>query len=400
MKTTKTLGVLVFVSVALTSFWLAGNKNKLSDCPKVASTVQVGKNSVLVCNRAQVKDTINLPLSELTEEMQIVVLDPADEALVGSGYALVTDHYILVKGQQQNPYKLFDKKGKFIANIGAFGQGPGEYQNVYDQRLDEKNGRIYLLPWGSNKILVYDLKGTVLEPVRLPLSAPKGKFFVDPSGSTVSVFSLPFTGNQYVAWNQKLSGEVIGGIAPGYLAINPRNADGAFTGYNNEVSSDQNTSNLDVSLFTFDPRLDTLYHYNVKTNKLLPQFTVNFGDEKMIHSYTELPRHFITYVSEPKKISDNVTVTQAHRNFIVDKKSQKGAFIKLKNDFLGDKDIWPSFSNGYYTENMDPGKLRDQLDKILSANKDLSKNMREKLTKLKNSITDNDNNYILYAKLK
>ena len=403
MKSVKTLSIFGLISVVgLTSFWLAGNKDKLSDCPQVASTVQVGKNSVLVGNRALLKDTINLPLSELTADLQIVKLDPADNALVGNGYALVTDNYILVKGQRQNPYKLFDKKGKFLNAIGAFGQGPGEYQNVYHEQLDEKKGRVYLLPWQSDKILVYDLKGNVLDPIRLPMNVPKGKFFVDPSNATVSVFALPWTGNKYVAWNQKLTGEVNAGIEPGFLAINPRNANGQFSGFNHEVNSDQNSPNLlNVFFFTFDPRPDTLYHYDTKTNKLLPQFTVNFGKEKLpIHSYTELPNHFLVYVSEPKQISETETVTQDHRNFIVEKKTQKGAFIRLKNDFLGNADIWPSFSNGYFSQNMDPGRLRDELEKILTTNKNLSNAMRSKLTGLKNSITENDNNYILYAKLK
>jgi hypothetical protein len=88
---------------------------------------------------------------------------------------------------------------------------------------------------------------------------------------------------------------------------------------------------------------------------------------------------------------------------IVDKKTLKGAFFKLENDFLGNIEIeWPiySFNNGYFIRNYDPGDLFDALEKLLQSGKKLSPEMRDKLTKLKDSITDNDNNYILYAKLK
>jgi hypothetical protein len=50
--------------------------------------------------------------------------------------------------------------------------------------------------------------------------------------------------------------------------------------------------------------------------------------------------------------------------------------------------------------NVDPGNLYDELEKALEPGNKLSPEMRKKLTKLKDSITDNDNNYILYAKLK
>ena len=48
----------------------------------------------------------------------------------------------------------------------------------------------------------------------------------------------------------------------------------------------------------------------------------------------------------------------------------------------------------------DPGDLHDKLEEQLNSNENLTSKMRETMTKLKNSITDNDNNYILYAKLK
>jgi hypothetical protein len=75
----------------------------------------------------------------------------------------------------------------------------------------------------------------------------------------------------------------------------------------------------------------------------------------------------------------------------------------LKNDFLGGIEIeWPTYAfNGmYFVKNIDPGSLQDQLTEALETEKNLSPDMRSKITKLRDSITDNDNNYILYAKLK
>jgi hypothetical protein len=84
----------------------------------------------------------------------------------------------------------------------------------------------------------------------------------------------------------------------------------------------------------------------------------------------------------------------------------KTAYYKLLNHnelftnivFIG----WPSyaFSGDYYVRNVDPSNLKEELEKTLRSANKLSPELRSKLTKLKDSITENDNNYILYAKLK
>jgi hypothetical protein len=302
-----------------------------------------------------------------------------------------------VKGEQAIPFKLFDKKtGKFLTNIGSFGQGPNEYQLIYDQQLDEKNNRIYLLPWQTKKILVYDLKGNALNPIPLCYDSPKGNFHVNTRTSTLIVSVLPFTGAPAVVWQQTTNGKLLKSIAPGALALTPD--------FSNEMGAYRIGNNYDFHVFSFVPRADSIYRYDVSRNKLIPVFSLDFKNrEKRIHNYSELPGYYLGDLSEPSKVNDYITTTKNNRFYIIDKKTLRGAFFKLENDFLGNIEIaWPiyTFNGDYYIANVDPGNLLDQLEKTLSTEKTLSPEMRAKLTKLKNSITDNDNNYILYAKLK
>lgn len=144
-------------------------------------------------------------MSQLTEELQIVKLDNRDEALIGGWIrTTVGEKYILVSNNKQTPYKLFDRTGKFITNIGSYGQGPNEYLNTYAEQLDEANNRIYILPWQSSKILVFDLKGNALDPIPLCLRVPKGKFRVNTAKSEVTVTVLPFPKWPAVVWTQDL----------------------------------------------------------------------------------------------------------------------------------------------------------------------------------------------------
>lgn len=361
----------------------------------VATKSEVGNSTVISCNFNKLTDHVNLPLSELVEDIKLVKLDKEDDALVSTSFTTVTDHYILVRNNKQNPYKLFDKKGNFLRTIGSYGQGPYEYLNVYDDYIDEANNRIYILPWQTDKLLVYDLEGNALDPIPLLERVPKGKFYVDAKNETVSIFLLPFANIPKVAWTQDFKGIEINSIPNGHLAIEPD--------FSNEIESYNNVAAFDNFVFTFyELRPDSLYHYDIAENRLDPVFTLDFKDhEPMIHSYTELPNHFLGNVTVEKKLSDNLSTTEVPSTFIVDKETLKGAFYHLYNDFLGGMPIeWASFSNGYYVRNVEPAVFMEELSKVLKSNNDLSEAERERLSQLLDSCDENDNNYVIYGKLK
>lgn len=364
----------------------------LNEQPVVGSVKVVNGDSIWVCNFAALKDTVTLPLSAIAEEFQIVKLDGRDEALVPVRNTLVSENYILVYGQQQTPFKLFDKSGKFLANVGSFGQGPGEYQLVYDAQIDEAGGRIYILPWNAKTLLTYNLEGQYVESIPLPTLVPKGKFKVDNSNSTLSVFILPFDYLPYVAWRQDLKGNLLDTIPNRHMAVRPD--------FSNEVFSSKVNGNFDVFLFTFfELRPDTLYHLD--EGRLNPRFTLDYGTKEIpIHFYQELPRHFSGDVTVKKQIGEGSYTTEVPVNYIMDKKTLKGAFYKLINDYLGDMPANLYVSGDYYTLNMEPAALKEALKKHLEIKTDLSSKERERLQKLADNINENDNNYILYAKLR
>ena len=58
-----------------------------------------------------------------------------------------------------------------------------------------------------------------------------------------------------------------------------------------------------------------------------------------------------------------------------------------------------AFSNGYYIRNIEPGNLMTDIENALK-NQDITDEMRKKLADLQASIDENDNNYVMIAKLK
>ncbi len=379
----------------------------LNECEKVAELKQIDSHKVIVCDAELLHDTIVLPLSYFTEELQIVKLDNNKEAFVDIDAVIIGERYILIgRGYTSIPCKLFDKSGRFIANVGTYGKGQGEYHDyVRYMQLDESNKLIYLLAQSDDKILTYDLNGRYLDMIRLPTRLARGKFYVNHADSTVSIVSLPLNEGRfsvlYFAWSQTLSGKIINGLPPGSLSIENEYVLSGFY----DIISGVNVKGFDFMFYnSLSPRKDTLYHYDVKNNYLSPKFTVDFKNRSTpIHYYFELPHHYVGCTTELKEGKIHGGYWEINpKSFIVEKTTMKGAYFKLVNDFLGNMEVnWPChrFSNGYYTINYDPADLLEKLENTLANNK-MSPEMRKKLVDLKNDIRETDNNYILYAKLK
>lgn len=388
--------ILGMMGIACSLLMACSSKQKdyLNEMPVIAEKVTLPTGDLIVCDLAKATDTLDVPLSMLTEELQIVPLDNQDEALVGGWVrTTISDKYILVSNNRQIPYKLFGRDGKFICTVGSFGQGPNEYQLTYAEQLDEKHNRIYIMSWNADKILVFDLKGNPQPYIPLNTRVPKGKFRVNTADSTVIVTTLPFEGSPEVVWVQDMHGNRKQSVAPGHLMA-PRD-------FSNEVLDARNTSVYDVMLLTIMPeaKQDSLYHYNLEKNRLEPRFTTLFTGEKMPwHGYTELPHHFMGDVSFPVQVSETSFQGSAPAYYIVDKTTLKGNFMRLKNDFLHIS-AWPSFSNGYYTANMEPMTLKEQLEEALKE-ENLDELVQARIKACLSSLDENGNNVILLAKLK
>lgn len=364
--------------------------------PVVGKTVTVGTDTMLVCDRGLLTKTVSFPLSRLTDSLEIIPLDNREEALVGNNHVTISDHYLLVWGREPTPFKLFDRKGRFLTNIGGFGQGPGEYQFVYDAQIDEASNRIYLQPFHYPNLLTFDLEGNVLPPVPLCLTPPKARFRLHPTDSTLIVAVLPFPGVPAVVWVQDLKGKRIQFVEPGHLA--------APQDYSNELVSARNTDAFDLLVDCIIPtRVDTFYHYLYDENRLAPRFTLNFKEDPLPwHMYLELPDYFAGSISYPVQKSEYITVSSPAQYYLIDKKTLRGAFVQMENDYLGGYEIedWAyAFNDGYFCRNMEPAVLKTHLEKALEKNQH-DEATRKELEQRIQTLDENQNNYILIAPLK
>ena len=376
-------------------------KNQLSDLPIVAHQVEVDGQEMIVCKLGLLKDTIDLPLSYWVEDFETVKLDGKDEALVGHGPVYVSDNYILVRESNNVPCKLFRRDGSFVGKVGSLGQGPGEYTDVYDMQIDEQAEHIYLLPFRSKAIYVYDLKGNYQKDIPLnkkyeKLMVPKGLFKVDAAKNRVAVMTLPFDYLPLVAWVQDMEGNFLHEVPMNHLKIRP-----AFS--NEMLSSKCFADALDVSLYTLkEVRKDTLYHLDMNDGKLYPKFTLDFGGRDITrHNYFDFSTHYAGSLAAIEQVSENSFMVNATCAYLVEKESGKGAFFRTTNDFLDNEPIniiSKRCINGYYTLNIEPAALIEKLEKGLKNQPDEAR--RKKMEALMKTIDEDDNNYIFIGKLK
>lgn len=359
-------------------------------CNIIATKSIVGGDTLVTCDISAVKQSILLPLSLYTDSLEIIKLDSSEDALVGKGSVTVSKNFLGIYDYKNSSYKLFNRKGEFLHTIGAIGQGPGEYKLLYDNQIDEENNRIYLFPWTTKKVLVYDLDGNFIQDIPLPRLVHKGCFRVDTALKQMSVLNLPFTGTP-IAWLQDFEGNVITEKVTPQLELLPD--------YSNEIMNIRYGNLMSFSLLHYMPSPDSLYHYKGDKNQLSSVFTVNFNKDMPIHYYLESPHFYGVNIFGPSTDPDYTATI--NKRIIIDKQTLRGGYYQLIADQLGGI----IFEGGDYNEygcilNVEPGILSERIEKKLSASEKLSSNDKNLLMNLKNTISEDDNNYIIMGKWK
>ena len=377
----------------------AGESGSLSRAPVVAEWKVTGSDSLLAGKTELLTDTLTLPLSQWLEDYRMIRLDNRDEALVQEGVPFITEHYIGIRCSSM-PFKLFDREGNYLNDIGKIGQGPNEYSStVYQAQIDEENDRVYLIGWFSNRqILVYDLKGNPYPPVPLAYQPPKMNFRVDLKGGTVTVGAMPFEGVPCpAAWVQDLQGNVLQEI--------PGEPHAVYPDFSNEIKMDFGNSYPSYYIWRVSPENDSLYEYRTDKKRLVPRFTMQLGGKDVpMHDYIETTAFFMGEITPGKIMTDQgYWIPKPMANFIVDKKSGKGAYVRVVNDLLDnsviESPLYRIFGD-YWVTNYDPGDLLDILEARLAAPEGLTEKQVAELQEMRNSITVDDNNILFIGKLK
>lgn len=370
-----------FSLVLMGGLWACSSKGDGS-----VATMDVGDgNELTLCDMKLVGDTIDVPLSEWVEDCQLVRFENRDTAFFKAWWPVITENFIGIR-QSGAAFKLFNRDGKFLADIGRVGEGPGEYTgSLYSEAIDEENKCIYLAPFfGSSKLLKYNMDGTFHSSIEIGESLNKPKISLNDDGSLTMVH-LCFEGrNKIFAAHVSKDGKVKTFEGKPGESINPFDKDGSFVGFNNEIWAYQNVPGM---VYMMMPN-DTLYKYDVQKERAVPQFALSNKpqDDDLFIIPQELPGKFLAQVWGKGTI-------------VVDKKTKSSHWVRLKNDKFGNMAAPFNFSNGYFFAIYETMQLADRIEKRL-AESNCTDEDKKILNDLLASLDENDNSVMFIGKLK
>lgn len=390
---------LILISVVLLSFSSCNTRDVsgavFDKCSVIATrNVTVHGDTVVTCDLSAVKESFVLPLSLLVDSLEVIRLECADNSLVSSFFRInISENYIGIN--TVNAYKLFTRQGKYVTDVGRKGDAPGEYRTLYDAQLSEENNRIYLLPWSTKKVLVYDLRGNYIEDIPLPYFVPKGVMNLCVKEEIASFIALPFENAGIpLTWTQDFKGNVLSVSYSSHLQVWPDYSNELIT-HKRDVGGRYN----DFYLVTALPRADSLYHYDAELNRCIPTLTMKYEEDAPRHLLYELPT---CYVIEMTSLSSYLC--KVDYGIIIDKHSLRGGVFKVVIDQLGGIPYTGNIENcstgDYFVYCMEPGKLRTLIETELSLKEKFTREERARLVAFSQSMSEDDNNYVLLGKWK
>ena len=340
------------------------------------SIIMENDHEIIVTSLNSLKpDTAIIPLSSLVEDCTFVQLEFTEEALFNPWWTTITDKYIGVL-QEEGSYKLFDRSGKFLCNVGSVGQGPGEYRTtLYDDIIDDKNELIYLIPFGGDKILVYNTSGQFLKNLNTPQMMSPRLFLSD---DILTVIFKPNMSNE--------SGVIQIDVATEQI-LNEWSTQIAWQGYEDGIFGIRN----EPTRFNIAHELnDTLYRIDVKNNTIAPFFAISYNSsEKLYKGFCKLNQDLVMTFTEQGIVA-------------TDLKHKTASWVKVVNDYYGNLDVkvsLVSFYNGYFVQNIQPEQLMDDIEQRLTEQTCTEKD-RQILQKTLSSLKENTNNVVFIGKLK
>lgn len=297
-------------------------ENFWDDCNVVASKKVVNGDTVIVCDVKKITQHKVVPASVFLDTVSYILLkNDNPEALISKRMAAVyqTDNYMGFSGASYFPFKLFKKDGSFVTNIGAIGQGPGEYPNIDNAFMDEENNRIYVLPYATEKIFVYNFQGEYLLDIKLIKRTMYGSAIsVDTKKEQVLVTNSIVANPIYFVWIQDFQGNFKQGIkVSDYF-------DNLSESFDESTLTNMRTNHIELFRAGYKNTHEYLYHYDIENNRLIPQFRLTNADENISVLIHELPLH---YLIERTTSTNPVQDEYVTPKILVDKKTLKGCFV-------------------------------------------------------------------------
>jgi len=203
---------------------------------------------------------ITIYLHKAIENNDISLYDILDNQF--SSGTTVTEHYIAAYDSEAEVLNLYDRSGIFLNQVASRGLEVGEFDAIYDLKIDETTQKIYVLDW--KKLHIYSLQGKYLQSLNLSIEEPDG-FAIIKNGAVLVHNSIygGLSKTSYIIYDA--SGKIV------YVHPN------VFQYFSSSAFDPTFTTDFCSYLFDHDvyvkDKNDTLFC--VRTNDLVPMYVFN-----------------------------------------------------------------------------------------------------------------------------
>lgn len=330
----------------------------------------------------------------------------------------LTSEYIFIHHYGSPLLTQFDRNGRFIRHIGKEGRGPKEYALMRVFSIDRKKQLIYIHTNWTNKVLVFNFDGEYIRTIRFP-GIDRGHSIWSRDSFLVS-FSEPFIGNEpYVFIETDFKGDTIQKLN-NYIKWNKKSRLNSRDSYwgRNEFYHAENKLHM-KGWYN-----DTVYTYNSE-NKIVPRFFIDLKKHK-------IPDDLIPEKMSGKPLPDQcywVGVNESDNYIFIRyglhgirkigegengcvifyKRTKKGIALKnhgeeygFVNDLNGGPDFKPRYSNdSLIFVDVTALDMKTYLDSKKFKNQEVRfSEQKEKLVELGKILKEDDNSFLMIAKLK
>ena len=237
-----------------------------------------------------------LNLSDYAQSVSYIPLETNDSVLIGSiGSVLIQNNAYLIKTHQPGQSAqclLFDKTGKFVRQIGTYGQGPKEYTSINYMDLHPTVNHIFLDH--RERYIEYGLDGNVQKIIHTPICPGKTHCWdvVQMSDSTYLSTLVSPIGREYKAILFGENGNTIK-LYPNYfqrerIGIDKKSfggsSDGKIYRYKDQI---RHWRSWDDTVFTFDRNQDiqVAYRFDLGKYKAPMEWMSSYRKDYDITSY-------------------------------------------------------------------------------------------------------------------
>lgn len=143
-------------------FWICLSLILFNACTSTSTSGNAEGKIYTVPVRDKISDNDLISLKDDIAKVEYVQLETNDSCLISNIISLqLTKEYIFAYNGKTDQVFQFDRKGKFIRQVGRLGSGPGEYSLITEIAADEESRELYLFQYGDIP-LVYSFDGKFL----------------------------------------------------------------------------------------------------------------------------------------------------------------------------------------------------------------------------------------------